>query len=168
MHLPLADPNIRKQVEQHLDQARVLAESGMPNRDLLAMNALEAGLLWCRNQAHGPGGGGLDQRLKRGIAFMCDHLADTQDVAAAARAAGVSPPHFTRLFRRHVGTSPQRFLAERRLDRASALLRATPLPVADIAAQCGFTSAFYFSTCFRRQRGTSPSAYRAEAAAGRL
>ena len=166
MHLRLADAAVRRQIEHHLDQARLLAEGGLPNRDLLAMNALEAALLWCWNQSRGERR--VDQRLKRGIAFICDHLGEIQDVAAAAHAAGVSPPHFTRLFRRHLGTSPQRFLEDRRLDRASALLRATPLPVGEIAEQCGFQSAFYFATRFKLRLGRTPSAYRAAAAAGEL
>jgi AraC family transcriptional regulator of arabinose operon len=166
MHMRLADPALRRQIEARLDEARTLSEGSLPNRDLLAMNALEAALLWCWNQARGEAR--LDQRLKRAVAWMCERLGQPQDVAQAARAAGVSAPHFARLFRRHLGTSPQRWLEERRIERACALLRATPLAVGEIAEQTGFASPFYFATRFRNRVGRSPSAYRAAAAAGKL
>jgi len=159
-HLRLADATVRAQVEARLDDARRLAEGGLPNRDLLAMNALEAALLWCWNQARG--GPRVDQRLKRGIAHLCERLGLPQDVADAARAAGMSASHFSRLFRRHLGTSPQRFLEERRIERARALLRATPLTIAEIADQTGFASPFYFATRFKLRTGRTPSRYRAE------
>ena len=163
-HLRLNDPTVRAQVEARLDEARLLSAGGLPNRDLLAMNALEAALLWCWNEARG--GSRVDQRLKRGIAYICERLGHAQDVAAAARVAGVSASHLTRLFRRHLGTSPQRFLEDRRIERAGALLRATPLGIAEIAEETGFASAFYFATRFKRRTGQTPSAYRAAAATG--
>ncbi len=53
-------------------------------------------------------------------------------VAALAAAAGLSPAHFSREFRRAFGESPHRYLLTRRLERAAALLRNTDRTVADI------------------------------------
>ncbi len=164
--LRLTEATVRERVVARLDEAQALSLGGLPNRDLLAMNALEGAFLWCWNQSRGSSR--LDQRLKRAIGVMCDRLAEPIDLGTAARAAGVSKSHFSRLFRQHLGTTPQRFLEERRIERACALLRATPLSVQDVAQQTGFASPFYFSLRFKRRIGYAPRAYRAAAASGKL
>src|SRR5215210_7321654 len=47
------------------------------------------------------------------------------DVSALARAARLSPAHFSREFRRAFGETPHQYLLTRRLERAAALLRNT-------------------------------------------
>jgi AraC-like DNA-binding protein len=83
------------------------------------------------------------------------------DVATLARAAHVSPAHFTREFRRAFGETPHRYLLTRRLERAAALLRNTDRSVADICLSVGLTSVGSFTTSFGKLYGMSPTAYRA-------
>ena len=54
------------------------------------------------------------------------------DVPALARAAHLSPAHFSREFRRAFGETPHQYLLMRRMERAAALLRNTDRSVADI------------------------------------
>ncbi|HTV98933.1 MAG TPA: helix-turn-helix transcriptional regulator [Streptosporangiaceae bacterium] len=81
-------------------------------------------------------------------------------VAAMAAAAGLSPAHFSREFRRAFGESPHRYLLTRRLERAAALLRNTDRSVADICLMVGFTSVGSFTTSFGRIFALSPTEYR--------
>ena len=83
------------------------------------------------------------------------------DVPALARAAYLSPAHFSREFRRAFGETPHQYLLTRRLERASALLRNTDRSVADICFTVGLRSVGSFTTSFRRVYGMSPTAYRA-------
>jgi AraC-like DNA-binding protein len=85
---------------------------------------------------------------------------DPLDVPALARAAHLSPAHFSREFRRTFGETPHQYLLTRRLERAAALLRNTDWPVADICFAVGLTSVGSFTTSFRRAYGTSPTAHR--------
>ncbi len=82
-------------------------------------------------------------------------------VADLAGAAGLSPAHFSRAFRRAFGEPPHSYLLTRRLERGSALLRNTDWPVTDICFAVGWSSVGSFSASFRRIYGVSPSAYRA-------
>jgi AraC-like DNA-binding protein len=82
-------------------------------------------------------------------------------VADMARAAGLSPAHFSRAFRETFGESPHRYLLTRRLERAAALLCMTDRNVADICCMVGLSSVGSFTTCFRRVFGMTPTAYRA-------
>jgi len=84
------------------------------------------------------------------------------DVRALARAAHLSPAHFSREFRRTFGKSPHQYLLLRRLERAAALLRNTDRSVTDICLTVGLRSVGSFTTSFGRAFGVSPTAYRAQ------
>jgi AraC-like DNA-binding protein len=83
------------------------------------------------------------------------------DVPALARAAHLSPAHFSRAFRRAFGETPHRYLLTRRLERAAALLRNTDRSVAEICFAVGLRSVGSFTTSFGRAYGVSPTEYRA-------
>ena len=92
---------------------------------------------------------------------------DQLDVPALARAAHLSPAHFSREFRRAFGETPHQYLLTRRLERAAALLRNTDRAVADICLAVGLRSVGSFTTSFGRAYGLSPTAYRAALPTGR-
>ena len=83
------------------------------------------------------------------------------DVPTIARAARLSPAHFSREFRRTFGETPHQYLLTRRLERAAALLRNTDRSVTDICFDVGLRSVGSFTTSFRRVYGMPPTAYRA-------
>ena len=82
------------------------------------------------------------------------------DVKALARAAHLSPAHFSREFRRAFGETPHQYLLTRRLERAAALLRNTDRSVADVCMTVGLRSVGSFTTTFGRTYGMTPTEYR--------
>ena len=83
------------------------------------------------------------------------------DVPTLARAARLSPAHFSREFKRAFGEAPHQYLLTRRLERAASLLRTTDRSVVEICLSVGLVSVGSFTTSFRRTYGTTPTAYRA-------
>jgi AraC-like DNA-binding protein len=99
--------------------------------------------------------------LRRARDLMDRAYAEPLDVPALARAARLSPAHFSREFARAFGITPHQYLLTRRLERAAALLRNTDRGVADICFTVGLKSVGSFTTSFGRAFGRSPTAYRA-------
>jgi AraC-like DNA-binding protein len=87
--------------------------------------------------------------------------AEPLDVPALARAARLSPAHFSREFRRAFGETPHQYLLTRRLERAAALLRSSDRSVTEICFLVGLKSLGSFTTSFRHAFGMTPTAYRA-------
>jgi transcriptional regulator GlxA family with amidase domain len=81
-------------------------------------------------------------------------------VQRLARASEVSAAHFARSFKEAFGVPPHRYLLTRRIERATALLRDTDLPILDIALQTGWNSLGTFGRTFRDITGQSPGALR--------
>ncbi|CAN5876631.1 hypothetical protein BH23ACT10_BH23ACT10_19080 [soil metagenome] len=102
-------------------------------------------------------------RRARDLADRC--YADPLDVDTLAATAGVSKYHFVRCFGSVYGTTPARYLTERRIERAQDLLRATNLTVTEICMLVGFASLGSFSARFSELVGMTPSAYQAKYAA---
>ncbi len=101
-----------------------------------------------------------DRHLLRAKDLADARYAEPLGVADLARAAGLSPAHFSREFRRAFGEPPHAYLLTRRLERAAALLRSTDRSVADICLSVGLQSVGSFTTTFTRTYGRSPTAYR--------
>jgi len=90
--------------------------------------------------------------------FIDAHLCDDISLDDLLGAAGTSARTLQTGFARHRGTTPMRFLRDRRLDRARALLLRRPdAQVTDIAAECGFSHLGRFAAGYRERFGESPS-----------
>lgn len=101
------------------------------------------------------------KHLRRARDLMDREYARPLDVPAMARAALMSPAHFSRQFRAAYGETPYSYLMTRRIERAKLLLRRGDLSVTDVCMAVGCTSLGSFSTRFTELVGESPSAYRA-------
>lgn len=98
--------------------------------------------------------------LRRARDLMDRAYADPLDVPALARAACMSPAHFSRQFRAAYGETPHSYLMTRRIERAKAMLRRGDMSVTDVCMAVGCTSLGSFSSRFTELVGETPSGYR--------
>lgn len=98
------------------------------------------------------------------IEALCAEIARAPErhwaVRELARACGVSPDHFTRLFKQLRGVTPRAFILGRRIDAAKRLLLASSHSVGRIAELTGFSDIYHFSRQFKAHAGRSPTAFR--------
>lgn len=80
-------------------------------------------------------------------------------VARLAEQGHVSEGHFTKMFVRAFGQTPQRFLLESRIWDAADRLTRDDRPIKSVAEQTGYASVHSFSRAFKRAMGVSPAAY---------
>jgi transcriptional regulator GlxA family with amidase domain len=99
--------------------------------------------------------------LRKARDLMDRAYAEPLDVPALARAALMSPAHFSRQFRAAYGETPYSYLMTRRIERAKALLRRGDMSVTDVCMAVGCTSLGSFSSRFTELVGETPTAYRA-------
>ena len=104
--------------------------------------------------------GALDaRRLERVTEFIDTHLGTDLSIEALAEQAHLSPFHFARAFKSATGAAPHRYLIERRVGRAKALLAEGRLPLAAIARSAASrprpTSRAGSSVSWARLRGST-------------
>ena len=92
--------------------------------------------------------------------YMLDNLDKNLTLESLSKRANLSPYHFARTFKRHVGVSPHDFLIEARINLAAFYLKSSDDPIKNIAYACGFSNESSFCTTFKNRLGATPSAYR--------
>jgi AraC family transcriptional regulator len=107
-----------------------------------------------------PKGGITGRQLRLVMDFVDSKLDHEISVGDLAQVAGLSEAHFSRAFKQTAGTTPVKFVAERRLERAKRLLADTPDSIIQIALTCGFSDQAHFSRSFQQAFGVTPSALR--------
>ena len=88
------------------------------------------------------------------------HLAEDLPLGRIAQECGLSLSHFSRAFKRSTGLPPHRWLVERRLTHAKALMLDSTLSLAAIALACGFSDQSHLSRLFAQKVGMPPRAWR--------
>ena len=100
--------------------------------------------------------------LERAMRYLETRIDGSIQVADLAALVDLSPSHLSALFRQATGGGPAAFHTSLKMGRARALLDATNLSIAEIAASVGYSDPLYFSRQFRRVHDVSPTAYRAQ------
>ena len=160
LHLQLKGHEQQTRIERRYQEMLQINASPSPQREALAMNALEEILLRCAlaNPKHAIAR--IDPRIRRALDYISTHFATPLTVAEIAHKCGLSLSRFAHLFRTETGQPPQRYLEHQRLHRARQLLEFTQEPIRHIAEQVGFENPFYFTLRFKRHNGMSPRQWR--------
>jgi len=82
----------------------------------------------------------------------------------AAGIAGISPCHFSRIYKEATGKKFRDFTTEERIVRAKMILADNSAKLSDVAVMCGYEEASSFSRAFKKLTGKYPGQYRLEKA----
>ena len=102
----------------------------------------------------------VDDPIERICHLLREESATRLDLHSFCRREGLDYEQVRKDFRHRLGVSPGQYRIRRRIERACALLHTTDQPVAAIADELGYHSAYEFSAQFRQWMGVPPSRYR--------
>jgi AraC family transcriptional regulator len=101
--------------------------------------------------------GGLPrEKLVRAVEYIQDQLDTDLTVSGIAQAVGLSPYHFTRLFKESTGQSPYRYVVEARVRKAKELLTTGKFTISEAAYRVGFVDQSHLTRHFKRIFGLPP------------
>ena len=114
---------------------------------------------------HGGRGAGApgpadERRISSTLRFIESHFSESLRLRQLASAAGMSPFHYLRAFRRVTGLTPHQYLLRTRLRDAAIRLATQPDKVLEVALASGFDDLSNFNHAFRAEFGVSPRGYR--------
>ncbi|MBE9028221.1 helix-turn-helix transcriptional regulator [filamentous cyanobacterium LEGE 11480] len=92
--------------------------------------------------------------------YIQANLAGDLTIDRLATLVQLSPGYFATLFKRTFGNTPYQYVLQCRMQRAQELLRASDLPIVQIADRVGFQTQSHFTRLFRQQVGMTPRQYR--------
>ncbi|MGE3807817.1 MAG: substrate-binding domain-containing protein, partial [Gemmataceae bacterium] len=94
------------------------------------------------------------------VRFIRDRACTGISIEQALAQSSVSRSTLTRRFKQLLNRTPMAELTRVRLQHAGSLFVETELPMAEIAARCGFREAKYFIEAFHRNIGEPPGRFR--------
>ncbi|MCI5083771.1 MAG: AraC family transcriptional regulator [Saprospiraceae bacterium] len=153
-------PNIRLFAESLLD---IYQQQGIGGKQFLSLKILE--LLYLLNaQAKEQEFANFLFRLtlpqKRNIKAFMEHNYDKPlKMEDYAYLTGRSLSTFRRDFKHYFNTTPQKWIKEKRLDKAVDLINDKEMRVTDLAYEVGYENISYFIKEFRGKTGQSPKQY---------
>jgi AraC-like DNA-binding protein len=102
----------------------------------------------------------IDFRVRKSMRLMEESLGADIELDAVARGAGLSRPHFYKLFRTQTGLTPNLYVNTLLMEQAIERLVASEISVADIGYDLGFSSQSGFTRFFAANVGMAPTQYR--------
>jgi AraC family transcriptional regulator len=101
--------------------------------------------------------GGLPrEKLVRAVEYIQDQLDTDLTVSGIAQAVGLSPNHFTKLFKESTGQSPYQYVVEARVRKAKELLTTAKFTISEAAHNVGFVDQSHLTRHFKRVFGLPP------------
>jgi AraC-like DNA-binding protein len=103
-----------------------------------------------------------DFYIKEAISYLENHFQEDITVEDIADNIGLNRSYFGKIFKEEVGKSPQSFIINYRMIKATELLQLTKMSINDISIAVGYPNQMNFSRAFKSIYGIPPAKWRAE------
>ena len=101
-----------------------------------------------------------DYYIKEALNFIEQNFQNDITVEDISAVCGINRSYFGKIFRNAIGRSPQEFLMNYRMVKATELLKLTSLSIAEIGSAVGYENQLHFSRAFKTIYGVSPREWR--------
>jgi len=141
---------------------RLYRDSGSTLQDDVQASSLLTQLMARSIQAAGQRGdrGHLPAYVTDIRSYLSMHYAENITLDKLAQLFNINKFYLQKLFKLHMGLSPNEYLIHTRLNRAKQLLRTTSRPINQIAMDVGINNIGHFINLFKKYEGSTPNTYR--------
>ena len=101
-----------------------------------------------------------DIHIRKAVEFLHQHYDQDIKINQLAAVLHIHEGYFYRIFRKHMGVTPNEYLTQLRMEKAKMLLAHTDIPIIEISGYVGINSRQYFAFLFKKHTNTTPSEYR--------
>lgn len=132
------------------------------NSYLICQNYLLNFLLMCSQRIKGQSSHDLSSsKISPALNHMVNNYAKhSLSIHDYAQMCYMSDSRFSHLFREVTGTTPHKYILQKRIDNAKALLSSSDIKISEVAAYVGFSDPYHFSRVFSKDVGMSPTQYK--------
>lgn len=101
-----------------------------------------------------------DNRIEKAILYIRKHIYETIDLTTLAENSCLSKDHFIRLFKKETGTTPLKYINQKKIEKAQLILITDEMPVKNVAFSLSYDDYSYFNRLFKKTTGLTPQEYR--------
>ncbi|RBL90470.1 AraC family transcriptional regulator [Chitinophaga flava] len=102
----------------------------------------------------------IDKRILQSLHYIRTHLHKPISVDALAAAGFLTKDHFIRLFKKEIGSTPGKYINEKKIEKAQRMMMTKDISIKDLAYGLGFGNNAYFNRFFKKQTGENPGNYK--------
>ena len=132
------------------------------NSELICQNYLLNFLLTCSRRIKGISSHDLSSsKISPALNHMINNYAKhALSIHEYAQMCYMSDSRFSHLFREVTGTTPHKYILQKRIDNAKTLLDSSNIKISEVATYVGFSDPYHFSRVFSKNVGMSPTQYK--------
>lgn len=101
-----------------------------------------------------------DYYIQAALSYIGENYEHDISVEEIAESIGIDRSYFGKIFKTSLGETPQKYILNYRMVKASELLRLTNMSIGDVSAAVGYSDYTHFSRAFRSVYGMSPREWR--------
>jgi len=100
-------------------------------------------------------------KIQKSLQYIDSNFTNKINLDEAAYVACISKYHFSKLFKKMIGSTYQAYINNKRIGKAKELLRQNTFTITQVAHEVGYADITHFERIFKRITGYIPSYYRA-------
>lgn len=100
------------------------------------------------------------KKICAGRDYLQEHFSDAFSLVEVAKHSNMSQYHFSRVFTKIFGESPNTFVARLRIEKAKKILITENVSITVVCERVGYSSVGSFSSLFNEKVGMPPTQYR--------
>lgn len=160
---PVIDPGQDVEIHSLLEMLIKLYRNGASTiQDDVQASSLLVQLMTRCIQSAGQHGdrGHLPDYVSDVRSYISKHYTERITLDRLSQLFSINKFYLQKLFKQHIGLSPNEYLIHTRLNRAKHLLRTTNHSINQVAMDVGFNNIGHFINLFKKYEGSTPNAYR--------